>query len=329
MSVYLHGFGHFHPETEITNAFLEGLDIGTSDAWIMDRVGIRTRRTVLSLDYLRHTKNADPRAASEASAYNHAELGARAARMALERARLTPADIGLVISGTSSPELVSPAEACAIAARLGIEAPAFDVTSACTSFFAPLYLMSMMDPARLPAFVLIVTPETLTCTADYRDRSSAVLWGDAATAAVISTREPGRAEIVGSMLGSHPAAFDKVVIPRHGFFRQDGQSVQKFAIKSMTAMVKNLKASHSVPGRRWGFVGHQANLRMLESVCHSSDIAADRHFHNVTDFGNTAAAGSPSVLSMHWDEFRPNDDLAVAGVGAGLTSASYLLRFLH
>jgi 3-oxoacyl-[acyl-carrier-protein] synthase-3 len=313
----------------ITNQFLEDLDIGTTDAWIMDRVGIRTRRTVLSLDYLKQTKNADPRAAAEASTYDHAKLGERAARMAIERAGLKPEDIGLVISGTSSPELVSPAEACAVAARLGIEAPAFDVTSACTSFFAPLYLLSMMDPARVPNFVLIVTPETLTCTADYRDRSSAVLWGDAATAAVVSTRERGRAEVVGSSLSSNPASFDKVAIPRHGFFRQDGQSVQKFAIKSMASMIKDLMEAHTQPGRQWAFVGHQANLRMLEGVCGSCGISTDRHFHNVADYGNTAAAGSPSVLSMRWDAWQATDDVAVAGVGAGLTSARYLLRFLR
>jgi 3-oxoacyl-[acyl-carrier-protein] synthase III len=66
---------------------------------------------------------------------------------------------------------------------------------------------------------------------------------------------------------------------------------------------------------------------MLESVCGACDIPPERHFHNVTDFGNTAAAGSPSVISMRWDTWNGQDDLAVAGVGAGLTSASYVLRF--
>ena len=327
MSVYLHGLGHFHPTAEITNRFLEDLDIGTTDAWIMERVGIRTRRTVLSLDYLRQTKNADPRAAAEASELNHAQLGARAAYMAIERAGLSPADIGMVISGSSAPDLVSPAESCSIAGELGIEAPAFDVMSACTSVFVPMYLLSMMDPARLPRFILLVTPETITCTVDYRDRSAAVLWGDAATAAVISTQEHGRAEILGSNLGSSPAGVGKVAIPRQGFFRQDGKAVQKFAIKTMTAMIKTLQHSYQSPKRSWSFVGHQANLRMLEHVCGSCDITPDRHFHNVATFGNTAAAGSPSVLSQRWDKWNEHDDVSVAGVGAGLTWGSYLLRF--
>ena len=76
MALHLHGLGHFHPENEITNQFLEDLDIGTSDAWIMERVGIRTRRTMLPLDYIRETRNSDPRMAAEATLYGNAETGA-------------------------------------------------------------------------------------------------------------------------------------------------------------------------------------------------------------------------------------------------------------
>jgi 3-oxoacyl-[acyl-carrier-protein] synthase III len=326
MALYLHGVGHFHPDHVIDNAFLESLDIGTSDAWIMERVGIRSRRTVMSLEYLRTTKNADPRAAAEASSYDHGTLGARAAAMALARARLTPADIGMVIAGSTAPDFVTPAEACNVAAGLGIEAPAFDLMSACTSFFLPMHLLSLMDPARLPPFVLIVVPETVTQTVDYRDRNAAVLWGDAAAAAVVSTRERGYAEIVDTTLASSPSARDKVVVPRQGFFRQDGASVQKFAIKAMTAMLHDLQARFAAPGRPRGFIGHQANLRMLENVCRRCDIPEYRHFHNVSDFGNTGAAGAPSVLSMRWESWSPELDLAMTGVGAGLTWSSLLLR---
>lgn len=329
MSVYLHGLGHSHPATEITNKFLEDLDIGTTDAWITDRVGIRSRRTVLTLDYIRQTKNADPRASVEARSCDQADLGARAAAQAIARAGLNPSDIGMVIGGSSAPDFVTPAEACVIASRLGIEAPAFDIASACTSFFVPLHLLSMMEPARTPEYVLIVACETMTCTVDYRDRTSAVLWGDAAAAAVVSLRVPGRAEILSASLGSSPAGQAKVVVPRQGFFNQEGQVVQKFAIKRMTSMVQELQAEHRVLGRPLNFVGHQANLRMLQFVADSCGIPSARHFHNVCDFGNTAAAGSPSVISGRWDAWSSEDDVAVAGVGAGLTWASYLLRFLR
>lgn len=329
MTFYLHGLGHCHPDNEITNQFLEQLEIGTNDAWIMERTGIRSRRTVMSLDYIKHTKNVDPRAALEARTITQAELGERAARMAIERAGLSAEDIGMVVAGGSANDFVTPAEACCVAQRLGIEAASFDITSACTSFFVPLYLFSMMDPARLPEYVLIVTPDTLTVTVDYTDRSAAVLWGDAATAAVVSMKVPGRAEIVGNTLRSSPTNQEKVIVPRLGFFRQDGPAVQKFAIKSMTSMVERLREDHGSSERTFSFVGHQANLRMLERVCSGCSIPPERHFYNLDAYGNTGAAGSTSVLSMRWEQWCNADDVAVAGVGAGLTWASYMLRFLR
>jgi 3-oxoacyl-[acyl-carrier-protein] synthase-3 len=327
VSLYLHGIGHFHPENQITNAFLEALDIGTTEAWILDRVGIRVRRTVMSLDYIKQTRNRDIRAAAEASKYTNAEMGARAARMAIERAGISPGDIGMVITGSSAPDTLSPADACNVAAALGLEVPAFDMNSACTSYFIPIHLLSMMQPDKLPPFVLVVAPESLTRTVDYNDRTTAVLWGDGAAAAVLSTRERGRAEYIGTMLDSSPSGHDKVVVPRYGYFRQDGQAVQKFAVKRTADSLKRIREAHANASGKVAFIGHQANLRMLESVCKLCSIPAERHFSNVEQFGNTAAAGSPSVLSMHWDEWKKDDEVAVVGVGAGLTWAGYLLRF--
>ncbi len=128
--IYLHGIGHFHPENVITHRFLEELEIGTDEAWILERVGIRERRTVLPLDYIRRTKNCDPRAAHEASLYRNAETAAAAARMAIERAGLTPGDIGLVLSGSSIPSFSTPAEAATVAAELGLDVPCFAENSA-------------------------------------------------------------------------------------------------------------------------------------------------------------------------------------------------------
>ena len=93
MTLWLHALGHFHPENEITNRFLEELDIGTSDAWILERVGIRSRRTCLPLDYLRGTRNRDLRAAGEATLYTTADLGARAGALAIARAGIEPAQV--------------------------------------------------------------------------------------------------------------------------------------------------------------------------------------------------------------------------------------------
>lgn len=321
------GIGHFHPENEITNAFLESLDIGTNDQWIMERVGIRSRRTVLPLDYIRETRNSETRAGAEAAEYSNAELGARAARLALERAGISASDVGLVIGGSCAPDTVSPAEACNLARLLEIEAPSLDVNSACTSFLAGMHVLSMMRPEALPDYVLLVSMESMTRTVDYSDRAAAVLWGDAGLAAVLSPRHAGRAEIVSSRLESSPAGNDKVLIPREGYFEQEGRTVQMFAIKKTALLYNALKEEHERADRRLHFIGHQANLRMLEAVCRKCEIPPDRHHSNAEFYGNTGAASSGSVLSQGWDKWRADDDVALVGVGSGLTWASYLARF--
>jgi len=327
MSLHLHALGHFHSEVVITNQFLEDLDIGTNQEWIQERVGIETRHTVMPLDYIRETRNADPTGALEAALYSHADTGRHAAEMALDRAGVSKDQIGLVIAGSSRPEMSSPADACAVAEALELEVPSFDINSACTSMWAALYMLSMMREDCLPEFFLLVTPESLTTTVDYSDRSASVLWGDGTTAAVLSTRIPGRAEIVGNTMDSSPAGRDKVVAPLFGHFAQEGRTVQMFAIKKTIRCLRNLKKAFPEAADDIHFIGHQANLRMLETVCQRCDIDDAHHHSNVIDYGNTGAAGAPSVVSMNWDRWRDGDDVAIIGVGSGLSWSSYLLRF--
>jgi len=258
---------------------------------------------------------------------SNAATGARAAEMAMARAGVVASDIGLLIGGGCAPNTVSPAEACNIGAELGIEAACLDVNSACSSFIAGIYMLSMMDPARLPAIVLLVTPEPMTGTVDYSDRSSAVLWGDGAIAAVLSTKEHGCASLIGQTLMSDPSGHDKVVVPRLGHFRQEGRTVQTFAIRKTSDLYLATRESCGDDDRKFHFVGHQANLRMLESVCRRCEIPEDRHHFNCDLFGNTAGASSGSVISQNWDKWTPRDDICVVGVGSGLTWGSYLMRF--
>lgn len=326
MTVFLHGLGHFHPNNEITNQFLEDLDIGTDDQWIMERVGIRSRRTVMPLDYIRETQNVEPRAAMDAAEYTNAQMGARAAELAISRAGIDKGQIGMVIGGTSAADTATPAEGCNVSRILELEVPSFDVISACTSFYVQLYLLSLMQPEKLPDYVLLVATDGLTKTVDYRDRAAAVLWGDGAAAAVISTRHESRARILGNTLDGSPAGNEKVVVPRLGHFRQDGRTIQVFGIKRMTRMLANLQAEFEQPDRHFNFVGHQANRRMLESVVKSRNIPNDRHHSNVEWFGNTGSASSASVISMLWEKWTDSDDVAVVGVGAGLAWSGYLLR---
>lgn len=324
MNLYLHGLGHFHPENVIDNKFLENLDIGTNDEWILDRVGIRTRRTVLDLEYLRRTRNKDTRAALEASQYTNAETGRRAALHALERAGLSVSDVGMVIAGGCAPEMCIPAEACRIAAALGIEVPALDINSACSSFGAQLHLLGQMG--RLPPYVLVVNPENTTRVIDYADRASAVLWGDGTSAAIVSTEVPARTRVTASTLASSPAGCGLVTVPRSGHFAQDGSAVQRFAIKTsqgcLAAMLPDARARAVRTGGAVRFVGHQANLTMLQSVARRAEIEPELHWHNVEDYGNTGAAGAPAVLSQHWDELTDGDTILLVVVGSGLTWSS-------
>ncbi len=327
MSLYLHGVGHFHPEAEITNQFLEELDIGTDDQWIMERVGIRSRRTVLPLDYIRHTRNSDTRASNEAAVLTNAEAGAHAARMAVDRAGINMTDIGMVIAGGCAPDTVSPAESCNIANELELEVQAFDVNSACTSLITAVHLLAGMRPEALPPYVLVVAAERLTCSVDYNDRLGAVLWGDGSAAVVVSATEQGPAVVTGTRLASSPAGCDKVVVPRTGHFRQEGRTVQTFAIKRTTKILKEMMGEFTDGERRLHFIGHQANRGMLDSVCRLTGLREDRHHMNVEDFGNTAAAGSPSVISQRWSSWVGGDDIAVVGVGSGLTWGGFMIRF--
>ncbi|APR83449.1 3-oxoacyl-[acyl-carrier-protein] synthase, KASIII [Minicystis rosea] len=325
--IYFHGFGHFHPENTIDNAFLESLDIGTNHQWIVDRVGIERRRTVLPLDYIRTTKNADLRAAPEAALYSNAETGRRAALMAIERAGISPSDIGMVIAGGCSPDTCIPAESARIARALGINVPSFDLHAACSTFGAHIHFLDKMGPA-LPEYVLVVQPENATRIVDFSDRSTAVLFGDATAAAVVSTKVSSRAKVVFGTFNSDPSGCDEVAIPRLGYFRQNGAAVQKFAIKKMSSLLSEIEERLDPERRsRLLYVGHQANLTMLESVCRRAHIPAERHFFNIVDHGNQCAAGAPTVMSQCWDRFRPGDVVALVVVGSGLSWSSLQIEF--
>ncbi|MBA4395852.1 MAG: ketoacyl-ACP synthase III [Syntrophus sp. (in: bacteria)] len=325
--LYLHGLGHDYPQNVITNRFLEDLDIGASEDWILERVGIRTRRTSLPLDYIRQTKNSDLRAALDVSSANNITTGAAAARMAIKRAGISADDIGLVISGSSAPDTLTPAEASMIACELGIECPCFDLNSACTTFGMQIHFLSGMAANALPPFILLVNPENLTRSIDYSDRSTAVLFGDGSAAAVVSANVPSRMGFTATHCGTRTADCRKVVIPRTGYFQQDGSAVQGFAIRKATDSIRLLQMSFPAEnGHRFLFVGHQANLGMLRTVCERAGITPEHHWHNVVEFGNTGASGAPAVLSRNWDRLRAGDHVAMALVGGGLTWVHLILK---
>jgi 3-oxoacyl-[acyl-carrier-protein] synthase-3 len=322
--MYLHAVGHYHPENIIDNSFLERLDIGTDDQWIVSRTGIRKRHTVLALDYIYATRNKDPRGADESSLYSNAETAFRAANMALGRAGLVASDIGMVVLGGSAPRLGAPAEACMIADRLGIAVPAFDLNSACSTWAVQLHFLSMMNPESLPDFVLVINPENLTRTVDYSDRRNAVLMGDCTTATILSTRVRSAIRVRRTTMESDPSGWNKVTIVSAGHLQQDGGAVQNFAIRKTIAVIDRLRDQAS---SGFWFVGHQANLPMLQSVCLRARIHNDKHLYNVDTRGNCGAAGAPSSVSERFDCFEGGAQIIVAVVGAGLTWAGVLVEW--
>lgn len=324
--IYIHGVGHFHPGNIIDNGFLEKLDIGVDEDWVLERVGIHQRRTVLALDYILQTRNRDPRAAAEASQYTNGETGALAARMALVRAGIQLSEIGLVIAGGCSPQFSIPAEACCIAAELGIDVPAFDLHSACSTFALQLHFLNSMSPEALPDFILLVNPENMTRSVDYSDRGTAVLWGDCTGAAVVSTKVPAMMLVKFSTYSTDPTGWNKVIIPRGGHFQQEGRAVQMFAIKKTVETINEIHKRAATSLDKLFFIGHQANLRMLQSVSHRIGIRDDRHLYNVDRYGNCGAAGAPSVLSQYWHSFKPGDEVVLVVVGSGLSWGGVLLQ---
>jgi 3-oxoacyl-[acyl-carrier-protein] synthase-3 len=324
--VYIHGIGIFRPENVIDNKFLEDLDIGTSNDWIMERVGIKTRRTVLDLDYIRETKNHCTKAAREASIYTNAQTGANAAREAIKNAGIKPEDIGMVISGCSDPQYNTPTEAATIAAEIGIEAPSVDLNSACSSIGVQFHFLNMMNSDMMPDYVLLVNAENNTRHVDYSDRTASVLWGDCTTATVVSTKHASKYFVKNSFLDGAPSGNRKVVVERYSHFNQDGKTVQKFAIKKSMLLINQFRNQMSADdGLDLKFIGHQANLMMLNSVCRLAEIKEGNHYYNVDNYGNTGAAGAVSTLGENIHKLQSGDNLVIGVVGAGLTWAGFHL----
>lgn len=315
--LYLHGIGHYHPQNVIDNAFLEGLDIETTDQWITERVGIKTRRTVLDLNYIQDTLNKDVSQAKHHAQETSAHTAAKAAKMALERAGLTPADIGMVIAGGCAPDYSLPANASIMAAEIGIDGICFDISSACSTFATHLHCLKNMG--ELPDYVMLIQAENWTKTIDFSDRKTAVLIGDATVATIVSTKHPSRFVVTNSTLTSDPSGWDKVQTPSGEPFFQQGPAVQKFAIKKTMATFKALQEKVDADLTKHYFISHQANFLMLTSVVEKLGLDPDKHLYNVNEYGNCGSAGAPSILSQHWDRFKTNDIITLVVVGAGLT----------
>ena len=322
--------GHWFPPHVIGNEFFQSLDIGSSSEWIEARTGIRTRRSVLSPQQIIAIKNS-PTALTEIRRagfrWDIASFTQPAFACLQKRKKVkTFRDEWLVICGTSVPDWDIPANACVIAAKLGLKGVAVDINSACSSFVVNLHFARHMLRTSDSRKVLICNPERYSLRMDYRDRSSCVLFGDGCACSVVEQGGEGLA-VIDTEVYSYPPDCDKVVIPDGGTFTQEGKAVQKFAIsKTIEAAQAILKRNALTIANIDYFIGHQANHRMLQSVVTKLGLNARQHLFNVVDFGNQGAAGAPDVLSQNWELLRQGDTILMVVVGSGLTWAATILR---
>ncbi|MCC5947470.1 MAG: ketoacyl-ACP synthase III [Nitriliruptoraceae bacterium] len=316
------GIGSYLPDRVVTNDDLAQV-LDTNDEWIRTRTGIRQRHVV-----------APEQATSD--------LAIAAGEAALADAGLTAADVSTIIVATTTPDHTVPGTAPIVAAALGTEAGAFDVNAACSGFLYGLRVGTAMV-ATGDDVVLVIGAEALTRIVDPTDRSVAVLFGDGAGAAVLVPDEQGA---IGpfdlgadgqdpSMLwtctgGTRTPVSPEVLEDRSHFLTMRGGDVYRNAVARMTASSKLVleRAGLDVDDVDL-FVGHQANLRILEAVRGRLGMAEERTHVTVDQHGNTSAASVPLALADARDAGRltPGDTVLLTAFGAGLTWGSTLVRW--
>lgn len=329
---YLHAMGHFHPENILPNAFFDTLDIGSEGAWIEERTGIRSRRSVITAEditNLRYGRKTLEQLRKEGRVMSIADLSKQAWDVLMKRLPdFDSSTVDTLICGTSIPDFDIPANACTIAAKLGWNCLSFDANSACSSFVLDLHVARQMISTGAQKTMAIFNPERYSLRMDFTDRNSCILFGDGCSAAILSSDpKPGSLRVIDTLLYSDPSGYDLVKVPEGECFSQNGKAVQKFAITRTIEVTEQILARNNLtPKNVKYFTGHQANLRMITSAADRLGIATDRHLHNVAELGNQGSAGAPSVLSMNWERFEKGDLIALAVVGSGLTWGATLLE---
>lgn len=318
------GTGRFLPPRVLTNFDLETM-VETSDEWIRTRTGIRERRI------------AGPE-------MGVAVMGAEASRAALANAGLTASDVDLILVSTATPDRLLPSSACDIQALIGADrAAAYDFSTACSGFLFGLSIATAHIVAGQAETVLLVCSEKMSSIVDWTDRSTCVLFGDGAGAAVIQrakedegilssfVRTDGSlAELLYRPAGGARCPIDAAVLSeRAQYVKMAGPEVYKHAVRSMCEAAGEALERAGIRGEEIDLlVPHQANLRIIESTARYAGIPMERVFVNVDRFGNMSSASVPVAL----DEAREQGKLGrgslvlMVAFGAGLTWAANVVR---
>ena len=306
--------------------FAESLNLDTSDEWIRTRTGIRTRRFA---------------GIGESSA----TLGANAARLAVESARLDPADIDLIICATVTPDLMCPANACLIQALLGCRhIPAFDISAACSGFLYALSVGSQYVRTGAAKHALVVGAEVLTRAMDLTDRNSCVLFGDGAGAVVLSGTQVMNAGVRNIRLYSDGTRQELIQVPsrvtpspppgppqlqRLEYMRISGREVFRFAVTRMIELIHQAE----IDCREMGLNGpdvlipHQVNQRIIDAALETTGFPPEKVMVNLDRYGNTSAASVPIALdeALRTGRCKPGDTVLLVAFGGGLTWSSAIV----
>jgi 3-oxoacyl-[acyl-carrier-protein] synthase-3 len=319
------GTGHSYPEGILTNADLAKI-VETSDEWITTRTGIKQRRKAAPGEYT-------------------SLFAVRAARQAIERARLDPSDIDLLICATVTPDQILPSTGCIVQAELGAHnAAAMDVVAACSGFLYGVSLADSMIRTGQVRHAVVVGAEILTQYVDYTDRQTCVLFGDGAGAAVLGPVE-GTRGILASKIKSDGRYEEQLFSPGGGtrrkptaetlaagdhFFKMRGNELFKVAVRSMAEISREvLERAGKQSDEIDLFIPHQANQRITEAVADRLNVGVEKVYSNIAVHGNTSSASIPIALDecVESGRIKEGDLVLMASFGGGVTWGAVLMEW--
>ena len=311
-------FGHALPKRVVTNAELTSF-LDTSDEWKLTHTGIESRRIMTGKETL-------------------SGLGAKAAKMALDKAGLKPEDIDYILCSTTRGEMTFPATSCLIQQKLSATCPCLDVNAGCSGFLYALDVADALLASGKVKKLLIVCAEQVSRFTDWTDRSTCVLFGDAAGAAVCEAGEglkavrltaAGDAKPLHGWPGGGNCPFDDR-IPEEQPLYMNGQEIFKFAVTHSCQDIQAVLDMGGVTAEAVDyFVLHQANRRILDTARTRLKQPAEKFPVNITTHGNTSSACIPVLLSEMAEDGRlkQGQTLVLSAFGAGLTTGAALLQY--
>jgi len=318
------GVGYSVPKTIVTNDDLTKL-YDTTDEWIYTRTGIKERRVV-------------------AGEENAIDLGYEAAKNALEKAKIKPEEVDLIIAASSAPPDLYPAMACRIQAALGIKnVPAFDVTAACSGLIYTLSMAKAYINSGIYKTILIIAADNNTRLCDWEDRSVSILFGDGAGAMVVTQAEDGIDDILALDIRADGSIGEYITLPLTGqncplvepcvqkkpHVTMNGKEVYKFVVKVLPQYIDKCLEDANLKAEDIDYlIPHQANQRIIEAVQQRLGYSDEKVISNIKYYGNTSAASVPIALAegVESGKVKLPSTAILCGFGAGMTWGVAIVR---